>query len=71
MQASTCPYSTESVISFVASEYGCSKESVDTNYQRLRDWKRRRRSVIEDKRKGKAQKADIRRNAKRHIPAAS
>ena len=32
IQASTCPYSTESVISFVASEYGCSKESVDTNY---------------------------------------
>ena len=30
IQASTCPYSMESVISFVASEYGCSKESVDT-----------------------------------------
>ena len=32
IQASTCPYSKESVISFVASDYGCSKESVDMNY---------------------------------------
>ena len=28
IQASTCPYSTESVISFVASEYGCSIRKV-------------------------------------------